>query len=163
MKKNVFILAVIFVFGVSVGNADKIKKLSLDDASTAGTTIINDKSVKVEGKASLRIQTLWPTVICLGEAEGLNIEEARLIYSASVKSDLSGSAYLEMWVHVDGGQYFSRGLNDTVEGAVDWKTIRTAFLFQKGQKPDKVTLNIVINGRGTVWVDDVRLSGERQK
>jgi len=30
--------------------------------------------------------------------------------------------------------------------------------FQKGQRPDKVTLNLVINGKGTVWIDDVVLS-----
>ena len=42
----------------------------------------------------------------------------------------------------------------------DWKTVQTPFIFQKGQKPDKVTLNVVINGIGTVWVDDVVLSKE---
>ena len=31
---------------------------------------------------------------------------------------------------------------------------------QKGQKPNKVTLNIVINGKGTVWIDDIVLSRE---
>ena len=63
-----------------------------------------------------------------------------------------------MWTHVGGGQYFSRGLNDPIQGTSDWKTLQTPFLFQKGQNPDKITLNIVINGRGTVWVDDVVLS-----
>jgi hypothetical protein len=65
-----------------------------------------------------------------------------------------------MWAHVDGGQYFSRGMNDAVQGTSDWKTIQTPFLFEKGQKPGKVTLNIVINGTGTVWVDDIGLSRE---
>jgi hypothetical protein len=31
-------------------------------------------------------------------------------------------------------------------------------MFQKGQKPDKVVLNLVINGTGTVWIDDIVLS-----
>lgn len=34
------------------------------------------------------------------------------------------------------------------------------FLLQQGQKADKITLNIVINGKGTVWVDDVVLTKE---
>jgi hypothetical protein len=54
-------------------------------------------------------------------------------------------------------------MNDPVKGKSDWKTIQTPFMFQKGQKPDKVTLNIVINGKGTVWVDDIVLSKEALK
>jgi hypothetical protein len=47
-----------------------------------------------------------------------------------------------------------------VKDKSDWKTVQTPFIFQKGQKPDKATLNVVINGIGTVWVDDVVLSKE---
>ena len=54
-------------------------------------------------------------------------------------------------------------MNDPAKGKSDWKTIQTPFMFQKGQKPDKVTLNIVINGKGTVWVDDLVLSKESRK
>jgi len=42
-----------------------------------------------------------------------------------------------------------------------WKTLQTPFLFQKGQRPDKVTLNIVINGKGTVWINDIVLTREQ--
>ena len=87
----------------------------------------------------------------LGEVSGVNIESAKLVYKAKVKSSLKGTAYLEMWAHVAGGQDFSRGMNDVVKNTSDWKSIQTPFLFQKGQKPDKVTLNIVINGAGSVW------------
>jgi hypothetical protein len=103
---------------------------------------------------------MWPTTVCLGEVSGLDIENAKLIYKAQLKTDLQGSAYLEMWVRVDGGQYFSRGLNDQLQGKSEWKAIQTPFMFKKGQKPDKVTLNVVINGTGTVWVDDIVLSKE---
>jgi hypothetical protein len=96
---------------------------------------------------------------------GPEIENAKLVYSARVKSDMegAGTAFLELWAHVGGGQYFSRGMNDAVSQKSDWKTIRTPFLFQKGQKPDKVTLNLVINGKGTVWIDDIVLSREPLK
>jgi len=88
----------------------------------------------------------------------LDIENAMLMYKAKAKSKLDGVAFLEMWVHVGGGQYFSRGMNDPIKGKSDWKSIQTPFMFQKGQKPDKVTLNLVINGKGVVWIDDVVLS-----
>jgi hypothetical protein len=138
--------------------ADDLKKMSLDDASKLGTTIQTDSREKTEGRGSVRITTRYPTTICLGEVGGLDIENARLVYKAKVKSDLNGAAYLEMWAYVGTGRYFSRGLNDPVRGKSDWKAIETPFIFQKGQKPEKIILNLVVNGTGTVWIDDVVLS-----
>ena len=96
---------------------------------------------------------------------GPEIDNAKLVYSAKVKTELdgNGTAFLELWAHVVGGQFFSKGTNDAVSQKSDWKTIQTSFMFQKGQKPDKVTLNLVINGKGTVWIDDVVLSKEPLK
>ena len=164
MKIPQVILAVSLLIG-SPGWAQELKRISLDDASTVGLQVASDPVVKAEGKASIRIETSWPTTVCLGEVAAPDIENARLVYRAKVKSNLDGqgTAFLEMWAHVDGGQYFSRGMNDTVQGSSDWKTIQTPFMFEKGQKPAKVTLNIVINGTGTVWVDDIVLSREPLK
>jgi hypothetical protein len=143
--------------------AEDLKKLNLDDASAIGTTIQTDIQVKAEGKGSIKITTPWPTTICLGEVTSLDVENAKLLYKAKVKSDLDGSAFLEMWAHVHGGQFFSRGMKDVVSQKTNWKIIQTPFLFQKGQRPDKVTLNLVINGKGTVWIDDIVLSKEPLK
>jgi hypothetical protein len=144
-------------------SAEDLKRLNLDDASAIGTTIQTDTQVKAEGKGSVKITTRWPTTICLGEVTGLNVENAKLVYKAKVKSDLDGTAFLEMWVHLGGGQYFSRGMNDVVSQKTDWKVIQTPFLLQKGQKPDRVTLNLIINSKGTVWIDDIVLSKEPLK
>ena len=157
MKRSLIIFALLALV-VSPSWAEDLKNLNLDDASAIGTTIQTDTQVKVEGKSSIKITTQWPTTICLGEVKGPDIEGARLVYKAKVKSDLEGTAFLEMWAHVGGKQYFSKGMNDVVKQKTDWKIIQTPFLFQKGQKPDKVTLNVVINGKGTVWIDDIVLS-----
>lgn len=159
------LLSVLAMFAVIVGsaNSEELKKLNLDNASLIGTTIQTDTRTKSEGNGSVKIVTQWPTTICIGEIAGLSVENSKLSYKAKVKSNLDGTAYLEMWVHVGGSQYFSRGMNDVVSQKTDWKTIQTPFFLQKGQKADKVTLNLVINGKGTVWVDDVVLSGERLK
>jgi hypothetical protein len=140
--------------------AQELQRLSLDDASTTSPLIETDPTVKIQGDASLKITVLWPTTVHLAEVSGPDIDDAKLVYSAQVKSAIHGTTYLEMWAHVDGGQYFSRGMNDTVAETSDWTTIRTPFLFQQGQKPDKLTLNLVINGTGTVWIDDIVLSRE---
>ena len=138
--------------------AQELKRLSLDDARSLGLTIATDEAVKVEGRGSVKITTRWPTTVCLGEVSGPDVEAATLLYQARVRSDLDGSAFLEMWVQVGGGQYFSRGMDVQVHGKSDWKRLQTPFHFQKGQRPEKVTLNLVINGKGTVWIDDVLLT-----
>jgi len=150
----------VLVLVASAAHAEELKKLNLDDAAAIGTTIQTDTQIKAQGKSSIKITTQWPTTVCLGEVKGLHIEGVKVVYKAKVKSDLEGTAFLEMWAHVGGGQYFSRGMNDVVKQKTDWKVIHTPFLFQRGQKPDKLTLNVVINGKGTVWIDDIVLSKE---
>jgi len=164
MKKT-FLLLAMFILAVNLAQGEELKTLGLDDPSSASPKIEADTQIKTEGKSSLKITTRWPTTVNLGEVSGLDVENAKLVYSAKVKAELEGegTAYLEMWVHLGDAQYFSKGMNDPVRQKTDWKTIRTPFLFEKGQKPDKATLNLVINGKGTVWIDEITLSKEPLK
>lgn len=157
----VFIFLALLSFSSASAQATDPIRLSLDDIKSLGTTLNQDAVVKVEGSGSIRISTLWPTTICLGEVLELNVENAQIIYRAKVKSEkLKGTAFLEMWCHVGGGQYFSRGMNSTVTGTMSWKTLQTPFILQAGQRAKKVTLNVVIKGKGTIWIDDVQLIKE---
>lgn len=160
---KLWIAALVLSGSLSPVLADDLKKLGLDDAGAIGLRVETDASEKVEGKGSVRITTQWPTTVCLGEVDGLDVENARLVYRAKVKSRLEGTAYLEVWAHVGTGQYFSRGMDSTVAGQQNWKALQTVFFLQKGQKAHKATLNLVINGRGTVWIDDAVLSREPLK
>jgi hypothetical protein len=155
-----FFLSFIVSVYAAEPNSVVLKKVSLDDASSIGMKIEADTKIKVEGKASIKITTKWPTSICLGEVNDVNVENERLIYQAQVKSNLNdaGNAYLELWAYVKGGKYFSRGLDSTVVGQTDWKTLNTPFIFLTGQKPDRIVLNVIINGYGTLWIDDIVLS-----
>lgn len=155
-----FTLPAMFLLAAGLGRAEVLQKMGLDDAAAATPRIEVDAQTKVEGTGSLKITAQWPTTVCLGEIAGPDVENARLVYSAQVKTDLAGSAFLEMWAHVGGGQYFSRSPADAAVSKTGWQTIQAPFLFQKGQKPDKITLNLVINGIGTVWIDDVSVSKE---
>jgi hypothetical protein len=145
----------------ATGNSEELIRLPLDSTASLGTTISTDATIKKEGNGSIRITTLWPTTICIGEIPALNVENARLVYRARVKSEkIEGHAFLEMWCEVGSGRYFSRGMDSAVTGSMDWKTLQTPFLLQTGQKARTVTLNIVINGKGTIWIDDVALLRE---
>jgi F0F1-type ATP synthase membrane subunit c/vacuolar-type H+-ATPase subunit K len=118
-----------------------------------------DKQISSDGNGSLRIEAAEPTTIRLFETGEMDIENARLIYQARVRTEnVVGQVYLEMWCHFPvGGEFFSRGLVSSLTGTTDWTTLETPFMLKKGQEPDNVKLNLVINGHGTVWIDDIRL------
>ncbi len=155
------LLCVILSLGVGGAVADDslvLQRFGLDDTASLALKIASDTVQKVEGKASLKITAGRPTTVGIGEVDGLDVEAAKLVFSARVKTELEGEAYLEMWVQVGGGNYFSKGLNNAAKGKGDWKTIQTPFFLQKGQRAQKAVLNLVINGKGTVWIDDAVLA-----
>ena len=118
-----------------------------------------DNSVSTDGNGSLRVTSTEPRVVQLFEAIDIDVEDASLIYQAKVRTqNVEGQVYLEMWCHFAGkGEFFSRGLQDPLTGTNEWTIERTPFFLRKGENPDKVKLNLVINGKGTVWIDDIRL------
>lgn len=132
---------------------------SLEGVLTRSLVVL-DQEVTSDGGGSLRISTPQPTTIRLFEVEGLDVEDARLSYRAKLKTkDIEGQVYLEMWCVFPGrGEYFSRGLHAPLSGTVDWSTHEIPFLLEKGQQPELIKLNLVIDGRGTVWIDDIVLS-----
>jgi hypothetical protein len=159
MKKSICLLVISFLFSIP-SFAEELQRFSLDDVSAVSPIIQTDSEIKTEGGASTRITARRPVTVFIAESVDINSENAKLIYKADVKSDIRGAVYLEMWAHVGGGKYFSRAMNDSIKGESDWKTIQTPFIFQKGQNPEKITLNVVIEGTGTVWVDNVVLLKE---
>jgi hypothetical protein len=145
----------------SSSQAVELKKFPVDNLegiiTQSGVEI--DKAVSSDGTGSLRITVSEPTVIRLYEVKDKNIENARLIYQAKVRTEgVEGQVYLEMWCHFPGkGEFFSRGLQNTLTGTNNWATLETPFFLKKDEIPDYVKLNVVINGKGTAWIDDVRL------
>jgi hypothetical protein len=141
--------------------AAELEAFALDDLqeliTQSGVSI--DKAISSDGNGSLRIDATEPTTIYLFETGDINIENARLIYQAKVRTkDVQGRVYLEMWCHFAGkGEFFSKGLTNPLSGTTDWTTLETLFLLKTGENPDNVKLNLVITGKGTVWIDDIRL------
>lgn len=119
-----------------------------------------DNNVSSDDKGSIKIETSKPITVELYNISDIRVEDTQLIYEAKIKSEnLSGQAYLEMWcVFNDKGQFFSKGFDTAIAGTTDWKTVSTSFLLRKNEMPDQIRLNVVVNGVGTLWIDDVRLS-----
>ncbi len=158
----------IFTFGLTLSwdtpvtiEATELRSFPLDSTEgiiyQEGVTI--DKQISSDGNGSLRIETIETTTVRLFETGDIDIEDARLIYQARVRTEnVEGQVYLEMWCHIAGvGDAFSRGLATPLTGTTEWTTEEIPFFLKKGENPDNVKLNLVINGKGTVWIDDIRL------
>ncbi len=139
----------------------ELKNFPMDnlDGLISLTGVEIDKSVSSDGSGSLKINATEPMTVNLYEISDVVIENARLIYQARVRCEnLGGKAYLEMWCHFPGkGDYFSRGLQAPISGTMNWTTVETPFFLKTGEKPDIIKLNLVVDGKGTAWIDDIKL------
>lgn len=118
-----------------------------------------DTEVSSDGRGSLKITPQEPSTVHLFEVRDIDIEDARLLYQARVMTrDVKGQVYLEMWVRIPGkGEFFTRNVHTPATGSVDWMTMEAPFFLKKGQNPDLLKLNLVVNGTGTAWIDDIKL------
>lgn len=118
-----------------------------------------DKDVSSDGKGSLRITARGPATIRLFKVDDIDVENARLTYQAKVRTrNVEGQVYLEMQCHFpEKGEIFSRNSKSAVTGTANWMTMETSCSLEKGERPDLIKLNLVIDGKGTVWIDDIRL------
>ncbi len=130
------------------------------NGTVAQSGIQIDKAVSSDGNGSIKIEASGPIVIPLYNIDDVRVDDAQIIYEAKVKSEsLNGQALLEMWcVFKDKGEFFSRGFDSVISGTSDWKTIKTVFNLRKGEMPEQIKLNIMVNGVGSVWIDDIHLS-----
>ncbi|MHC4460681.1 MAG: DUF4190 domain-containing protein [Planctomycetota bacterium] len=139
----------------------ELKSFPLDSTEgvIAQSGVAIDKQISSDGNGSLRITATKPTVIRLFETGDIDIENARLIYRARLRTkDVEGRVYLEMWCHfAEVGDAFSRGLMTPLSGTTEWTTEEIPFLLKKGENPDNVKLNLGVTSKGTVWIDDIRL------
>ena len=170
MKNSLLALVIVLAMSACTSGpapktaAVELKHFPLDGVegvrATTGTSF--DPKISADGKGSLRVDAKEPTTVPLFEVSDVGVENATLIYQASLQSEnLDGKAFLEMWVRIPGkGEFFSRGLDRPITGTMSWMTVATPFFLQSGQKPDLIRLNLVVQGKGRVWIDDVHLMRE---
>jgi len=78
-------------------------------------------------------------------------------------SDVAGQGYLEMWSYFsDGGQFFSRTLAGegpmaALTGSSDWRAFELPFYLQGTTGPERIEVNVVLPGAGTVDVGPLEL------
>jgi hypothetical protein len=154
-------------YGVSSGGSVNTEKQPAA-AATAGAPAtlakigVDAKPITKDGvfpeKDAWRIGSLAGRTVRLFEIPVANVEDCLLTYRAKLKAErLEGRAYLEMWCRLPGGEFFSKGLNNPATGTTEWATYETPFFLKKGERCDLAKLNVVIEGKGTLWIKDVEL------
>jgi len=139
------------------------KELQAAGRLSAGTVVKGDvlgspEQLKVEnpkdGRASLAVLTVdepGVTRSCYAVAGEVRCE------------DVEGQGYLEMWSSFpDGGRFFSRTLGDglmmPLEGTCQWRSFLLPFtLGDRSDKPSRLVVNVVLPGKGTVYLGPLRL------
>jgi hypothetical protein len=134
------------------GPPQTIRQFQTNDSTIAkdGVTIADDAWL---------IDVRRAQTIRLFEVPDPQAEQCQLTYRAKIKTEgLAGRAYLEMWCCLLGrGEFFSKGLHQTVSGTTDWASFEIPFFLKKGEKPDLIKLNLVVEGIGKVWLKDIEL------
>jgi hypothetical protein len=119
-----------------------------------------DPGISRDGGGSLRVESEAGGRLRLYRLGDLGPLSGRLLMTGFLKSrDLKGAAFFEMRCRpAVGNEAFVRGVSGRVEGSSDWKPTQMGF-----SRPDlcsnpvSVELNVVVDGSGTIWIDDLRL------
>ncbi len=135
------------------GPAQIIKRFDGSD-----TTIT--KNVVTSQDGGWLVDVAETQTVRLFEVEDPQAENCMLAYRADLKSeDVQGRTYLEMWCRIPGrGEFFSKGFHNALKGTNDWASCEIPFYLKRGQRPDLVKLNLMVEGRGRVWIKNIELS-----
>ena len=98
--------------------------------------------------------------IRLFEIEIANTDNCMLTFRADLKSkEVQSQSCLEMWCRIPGrGEFFSKGIQNALKGTNDWASYEVPFYLKRGQQPDLIKLNLIVEGRGKVWIKNMELS-----
>jgi hypothetical protein len=119
------------------------------------------------GRVGLRLAVESPggAVLPLAAVEAPGVETARWALTGRLRYEgVEGRGYLEMWsAFADGGRYFSRTLAEAgplaaLSGGADWRAFVLPFYAEGAAGPPvRIELNLVLPGRGRVWLEGVEL------
>ena len=118
-----------------------------------------DEKISFDGNGSISINADTSKTYHLYEIGDLDIEDTTIFYEAFIKTEnLNGEAYLEMVCDFPAkGSFYSRATQQKFTGTNDWTCSDTPFLLKKGENPNNIFLNLVVEGTGKIWIDDIKL------
>ena len=172
MKRKLYFIALLLSIAVIAGYdslAQEENELSFP-ISDIGEIITQsgvgiDREITTDGNGSLIISTKEPITVELFELDDKELGNKRLTYKAQIRSqdlqaaqDSRGISYLELIAKFpDGEELISRGPRVPISGTTEWRAAETVLYLDMGTAPERVKLNLIVEGEGTVWLDSVVL------
>ena len=134
---------------------------------TGAGDIVSSELVELDPRSegALLVDSEGRSEVILFVLGGAELGEKRLTYSATMSSeglvateDTRGIAYLELTaLFPDGEELIARGPRVPLTGTTEWRPANTVLYVDKGTSPESVTLSLIVEGRGKVWIEDVKL------
>ena len=113
--------------------------------------------------------TSTPSRVTVLTIEAPPITGPRYVLSGQVRSEgVEGTAYLEMWSYFPGGgRSFTRTLGDEgpmmkLRGTAGWRAFALPFDATGAPHPARLVVNVVLDGRGTVFLSGLTLGDQAQ-
>jgi hypothetical protein len=131
-----------------------------DGTIPSGADAAFDADVSQDGGGSLRVRSVRGGRLRLYKLDDLGLVQGDVAYTGFLRSrGLSGRAVLEMWCRpAEGEAAFVRGYGSAVGGDSEWTAQEVRFSNPAlCRNPVSIELNVLIEGTGTVWIDDLRL------
>lgn len=131
------------------------------DIAQVKTLISIDKETTADGNGSIKVEAAQNAVVTIADQKNLSVSRDNTLWcTLRVKcAGVKQRAHLEMWCEVaDGKRAFSKGLDQLLIGDSDWREIRLPMMVNGDFTVSRALVNVVIEGPGTVWVDEVKFS-----
>ncbi|MGQ0634741.1 MAG: hypothetical protein ACT4QC_09030 [Planctomycetaceae bacterium] len=105
-----------------------------------------------------------PSLTTVVVADRPPVESERYVVRGRVRyENVAGTAYLEMWNDFgQAGAYFTRSLAEvgpmrSITGSSGWRELELPFQAQSGMRPERLKINVVMPGGGTIFLGPLRL------
>jgi len=159
MPRAILTVAAIALTASLPALSEELLTLSWDTTAPLSGTVGNDGILVVTN------DTGAPTTAALVEIQDPGITASWYVLHGTVSYEgVGGIGFLEMWsVFPDGSGYFSRGLADfgplrRITGSSKWREFGLPFsLGDSIQRPEILTINLVLPEAGTVQIGPLRL------
>jgi len=168
-SKNIIVILLIHLLLLSLTGCKKQKPLIVDFPINSLNRVMSkynlkmDNEISYDGLGSIRVESEDTTTAYLFVLRDIPVKRAKIVWEAYCKSkDLKGEAFLEMGVQIqrNHGKDIETFLNrseDDISGTTDWQKIEVEFMVLDN-KVNVVQLNLIIEGVGTIWIDQVRFT-----
>ncbi len=134
-----------------------------DIVDRGGENVVFDREESSDGGGSLRAESERPRTVRLYEIRNPRDLEGRLIVlTAQLKSvGVHGRVFPELWINAPGRNEVQARNPDGVIGKTrNWTPVRIEYRCEKGERPDLLRVNLVLDGNGRAWIDDIRITSE---